>query len=138
MSLNINYLHRFTSVLSSRRSRVQVPSVPHREVIPFASREKPHLNVGLFCFYFIHLHSFISIKRTQNWRTHFHPIWAYRILGYNVSLRSPQSNSKESLFLTKFLMRNTLIVTACSLGIIITQLKARLISWPPLCMGLSR
>ena len=29
--LNINDLQRFTSVLSSRRSRVQVSSVPHRE-----------------------------------------------------------------------------------------------------------
>ena len=26
------------------------------------------------------------------------PIWAYGILGYNVNLRSTQSNSKESLF----------------------------------------
>ena len=29
--LNINNLQHFTSVLSSRRSRVQVSSVPHRE-----------------------------------------------------------------------------------------------------------
>ena len=31
MYLNINNLQHFTSILSSRRSRVQVSSVPHRE-----------------------------------------------------------------------------------------------------------
>ena len=39
-----------------------------------------------------------------------HPIWAYGILGYNVSLCFPQSNSKESLFLTKFLILQILLL----------------------------
>ena len=35
------------------------------------------------------------------------PIWAYGILDYNVNLRSPQNNSKESVFLNN----NSLIVS---------------------------
>ena len=41
----------------------------------------------------------------------------YEFLGYNVSLRFPQSNSKESLFLTKFIIWNILLIFFVDFGV---------------------
>ena len=56
--------------LSSRRSRVQVSSVPLR-VIPSSSTQNPRLTSGVFCIIYNHSLLFIHQKGIQIWGIHF-------------------------------------------------------------------